>query len=69
VNEVASKCENATFTGNSNGTMNVWNQGVTELNGYYSHRGLATVKKPSEPAAFIIHLTTPGNTTFLILYD
>ncbi len=42
--------------------MSVWTQCVTQLSGYSSHRGLAVVKKPTEPAAFIIHLTNPGST-------
>ncbi|CAF1162052.1 unnamed protein product [Adineta steineri] len=62
INGVASKCENETLTINSNGTMNVWTQGVSEINGYYSNHGLAVVKKASERGAFLIHLTNPHET-------
>ena len=49
--------------------MTVWNQYVTQLSGYSSHRGLAVVKKPIEPAAFIIHLINPGNTLLCFYFS
>ncbi|CAF5137656.1 unnamed protein product, partial [Rotaria sp. Silwood1] len=61
INEVDTQCENGTYTANSNGTMDVWSQGLNKLSGYYSHRGLAKPKKESEPAAFLIHYTNPSN--------
>ena len=59
--EIASKCENATYTANANGTLGVWNQAVTAYSGYYSIHGLGRVKDPSDPAALEIIFADPGN--------
>ena len=41
--------------------MNVLSRGLHTLTGYYSHRGLAKPRLPSEPAAFLIHYTDLSN--------
>lgn len=58
--EVASKCENATYTLNPNGTVGVWNQAVTRYSGYYSIHGIGVAKDPQNPAALEIIFTNPG---------
>ncbi|UJR37308.1 hypothetical protein I4U23_030016 [Adineta vaga] len=58
--EIASKCENATYTPNDNGTVGVWNQAITEYSGYYSIHGLARVKDPAEPAALEVIFSNPS---------
>ena len=57
---MGSKCVNATYTDNKDGTVGVWNQDVNLLGNYTSIRGTAKVKDPSEPAAFIITFDNPG---------
>ncbi|CAF0930090.1 unnamed protein product [Adineta ricciae] len=57
--EVASKCENATYTANDNGTVGVWNQAITEYSGYYSIHGIAQVKDPAEPGALEVIFSNP----------
>jgi apolipoprotein D and lipocalin family protein len=57
--EIATKCENATYTANPNGTVGVWNQAVTDYSGYYSIRGIAIVKNASEPGALEVIFSDP----------
>ncbi|CAF2459638.1 unnamed protein product [Rotaria sp. Silwood2] len=57
--EIASKCENATYTANDNGTVGVYNQAITAYGGYYSIRGIARVKDPSDPAALGVIFSNP----------
>ncbi|CAF1329326.1 unnamed protein product [Adineta steineri] len=58
--EIASRCENATYTANDNGTVGVWNQAVTAYSGYYSIHGIARVKDPAEPGALEVIFTNPA---------
>ena len=60
--EIGSKCVNATYTANPDGTVGVWNQDVNLLGDYTSIRGIAKVKDPSEPAAFIVTFDNPSRT-------
>ncbi|CAF1026172.1 unnamed protein product [Adineta ricciae] len=62
INEIDTKCENHTLTINSNGTMSVWMQSFNKMSGFHSNQGLAMQKRPTEPAAFVIHLTNPRQT-------
>ncbi|CAF0997621.1 unnamed protein product [Didymodactylos carnosus] len=56
--EIGSKCENATYNLNPNGTVGLLNQAINIWNQYVSYTGIATVKDPKEPAAFIVEFTT-----------
>ncbi|CAF1007729.1 unnamed protein product [Adineta steineri] len=57
--EVGSRCVNATYTPNSDGSVAVWNQAVNILGDYTSIRGTARVKNASEPAAFVVTFDSP----------
>ncbi|CAF4884091.1 unnamed protein product [Rotaria sp. Silwood1] len=57
--EIGSKCVNATYTPNPDGTVGVWNQAVNWLGDYTSIRGTAKVKNASEPGAFIVTFDNP----------
>lgn len=57
--EIASKCENATYTDNHNGTVGVYNQAVTAYSGYYTIHGVGIAKDPSNPAALEIIFSNP----------
>jgi apolipoprotein D and lipocalin family protein len=57
--EVGSRCVNATYTPNADGTVGVWNQAVNFMGDYTSIRGSAKVKNASEPAAFIVTFDNP----------
>ncbi len=63
--EVATKCENATYSANDNGTVGVWNQAVTDYSGYYSIRGIAIVKNASEPGALQVIFSDPRKILFV----
>ncbi len=66
--EIASKCENATYTANPNGTVGVFNQAVVALTGYYTIRGIARPKDPAVPGALEVIFVDPRNVlSFLIL--
>ncbi|CAF2043008.1 unnamed protein product [Rotaria magnacalcarata] len=57
--EIASKCENATYTDNHNGTVGVYNQAITAYGGYYTIHGVAVAKDPSEPGALEVIFSNP----------
>lgn len=65
--EIASKCENATYSANPNGTLGVWNQAVTAYGGHYNISGIAIAKNASEPAALEVIFSEPGQ--FLRMFD
>lgn len=48
------KCDNATYTLNSDGTVDVFNQAINAQGQYQSFRGVAKVVDPNIPAAFIL---------------
>ncbi|UJR23794.1 hypothetical protein I4U23_026771 [Adineta vaga] len=57
--EIGSRCVNATYTPNPDGSVAVWNQAVNLLGDYTSIRGTARVKNASEPAAFVVTFDNP----------
>jgi lipocalin len=67
--EVGSRCVNATYTPNADGTVGVWNQAVNFMGDYTSIRGSAKVKNASEPAAFIVTFDNPGKISFFFHDD
>ena len=52
--QTGTKCDNATYTLNSNGTVTVFNQAITSQGQYTSIIGLATVIDPNVPASLRI---------------
>lgn len=58
--EIGSKCVNATYTANPDGSVGVWNQELNWLDDYLSIHGNARVKNASEPAAFIVTFDNPS---------
>jgi apolipoprotein D and lipocalin family protein len=60
--EIASKCENATYTANPNGTVGVYNQAVVAFTGYYTIRGIARPKDPAVPGALEVIFVDPPRT-------
>jgi len=56
--EFGSRCVNATYTPNPDGSVGVWNQEISLAGDYTSIRGSAKVKNASEPAAFIVTFNT-----------
>ncbi|CAF1177883.1 unnamed protein product [Adineta ricciae] len=57
--ETGSRCVNATYSPNPDGSVAVWNQAVNLLDEYTSIRGTARVKNASEPAAFVVTFDNP----------
>ena len=57
---MGSKCVNATYTANTDGTVGVFNQAINGLGAYTSIRGFAKVKDPSEPAALSVVFDNPS---------
>ncbi|CAF2553846.1 unnamed protein product [Rotaria sp. Silwood2] len=58
--EIGSKCVNATYTPNSDGTVGVWNQAISLFGKYTSIRGSARVKHSIEPAALEVTFDNPN---------
>ncbi|CAF1305321.1 unnamed protein product [Rotaria sp. Silwood1] len=58
--EIGSKCVNATYTPNSDGTVGVWNQAINFFGKYTSIRGSARVKDSMEPAALEVIFDNPN---------
>jgi lipocalin len=52
--EIGSSCVNATYTANPNGTVSVFNQDINLFGKYANIRGIARVKDPAVPAAFLV---------------
>lgn len=52
--QAGTKCDNATYTLNSDGTVAVFNQAITSQGQYTSIQGVATVVNPNIPASFKI---------------
>ncbi|CAF2923580.1 unnamed protein product [Rotaria sp. Silwood2] len=58
--EIGSKCVNATYTPNSDGSVGVWNQAINLFGHYTSIKGSATVKNSIEPAALQVTFDNPN---------
>lgn len=58
--QVGNKCVNATYTGNADGSIGVFNQAINGLGAYTSIRGFAKVKDPSDPAALSVVFDNPN---------
>ena len=58
--EFGSKCVNATYTLNDDGTVGVWNQAINFFGQYSSIRGSAAVKNSIEPAALEVTFEKPS---------
>lgn len=58
--QVGTRCVNATYTANSDGTVGVWNQAIDRSGAYTSIRGSARVKDPAEPAALQVTFDNPS---------
>lgn len=58
--QVGTKCVNATYTANADGTVGVWNQAIDRSGQYTSIRGTAKVKNPAEPAALAVTFDNPS---------
>ncbi|CAF1097004.1 unnamed protein product [Didymodactylos carnosus] len=56
--ELGSRCVNATYTLNPNGTVDVFNQEINLMGEYTSIHGTATVKDPKVPAAFVVQFNS-----------
>ena len=65
--EIGSKCVNATYTLNADGTVGVWNQAINLLGQYSTIRGSASVKNSMQPAALEVIFEKPGNSLGLVL--
>ena len=66
--QVGTKCVNATYTANADGSVGVWNQAIDGLGKYTSIRGTARVKDPSEPAALVVVFDNPGKSEHIIKF-
>ena len=64
--QVGTKCVNATYTGNADGSIGVWNQAIDGQGKYTSIRGTARVKDPAEPAALTVVFDNPGKSDALL---
>jgi lipocalin len=58
--QVGTRCVNATYTANPDGTIEVLNQAVNRLNEYTSIRGTARVKDTAKPAALVVEFDNPS---------
>lgn len=57
---MGTKCVNATYTANADGSVGVWNQAVDRSGQYTSIRGTAQVKNADDPAALEVTFDNPG---------
>ncbi|CAF2064696.1 unnamed protein product [Rotaria magnacalcarata] len=60
--ELGTKCVNATYTLNSDGSIGVWNQAVKFFGSRTSINGTAKVKNASEPGALSVTFPSAGTT-------
>ena len=65
--EFGSRCVNATYTLNADGSVGVWNQEINWLDDYESIHGTARVKNASEPAAFVVTFDNPSKSSDLVI--
>lgn len=61
--EIGSKCVNATYTLNADGTVGVWNQAINLFGKYSTIRGTASVKNSVEPGALEVVFDKPGKSS------
>lgn len=66
--EIGSKCVNATYTANDDGSVGVFNQAIGFFGGYTSIKGSARVKNSMEPAALEVVFDKPSQ-FFLFFID
>ena len=62
--QVGTKCVNATYTANADGTVGVWNQAINGAGQYTNIRGTARVKNSAEPAALAVTFDNPSRDEF-----
>jgi apolipoprotein D and lipocalin family protein len=58
--QIGTRCVNATYTANTDGTVGVWNQAVNRDGQYTSIRGTARVKDAAQPAALAVTFDNPA---------
>lgn len=65
--QLGTKCVNATYTANPDGSVGVWNQAIDGQGKYTSIRGSARVKNAAEPAGLVVVFDNPGNSGDLFI--
>ena len=58
--QMGTKCVNATYTANADGSVGVWNQAIDRSGQYTSIRGTARGKNADDPAALEVVFDNPG---------